>query len=83
MREINCFTDGGRIREATNGTVTVFEQKPKDVIRNSNDIAFVFQEANLLPWRTVYDNVVLPLELRGTDKKVRKKRLKGYWRWLD
>lgn len=58
--------------EATNGTVTVFEQKPKDVIRNSNDIAFVFQEANLLPWRTVYDNVVLPLELRGTDKKSQK-----------
>ncbi|WP_270578445.1 ABC transporter ATP-binding protein [Caldibacillus thermoamylovorans] len=58
--------------EATNGTVTVFEQKPKDIIRNSNDIAFVFQEANLLPWRTVYDNVVLPLELRGTDKKSQK-----------
>jgi NitT/TauT family transport system ATP-binding protein len=28
-------------------------------------VAFVFQEAHLLPWRTLMKNVVLPLELRG------------------
>jgi NitT/TauT family transport system ATP-binding protein len=28
-------------------------------------IAFVFQEAHLLPWRTLLKNVMLPLELRG------------------
>jgi len=28
-------------------------------------IAFVFQEAQLLPWRTLIKNVLLPLELRG------------------
>ncbi|MEQ1572525.1 MAG: ATP-binding cassette domain-containing protein, partial [Myxococcota bacterium] len=28
-------------------------------------IAFVFQDATLLPWRRIRDNVGLPLELRG------------------
>ena len=58
--------------EATKGNIEVYGQNPKEVIRNSNDIAFVFQDANLLPWRTVLDNVLLPLELRGADKKSRK-----------
>ena len=29
------------------------------------DVAFVFQSPNLLPWRSVRDNVALPLQLRG------------------
>jgi NitT/TauT family transport system ATP-binding protein len=29
------------------------------------DVAFVFQDAHLLPWRTVLHNAALPLELRG------------------
>jgi NitT/TauT family transport system ATP-binding protein len=32
---------------------------------DSQPMAFVFQEATLLPWRTVRHNVGLPLELRG------------------
>lgn len=31
-------------------------------------ISFVFQEANLLPWRTLINNTALPLELRGDSK---------------
>jgi NitT/TauT family transport system ATP-binding protein len=31
--------------------------------RRAGDLAFVFQDATLLPWRTVAENVVLPLQL--------------------
>ncbi len=30
------------------------------------DIGFVFQKANLMPWRTVLQNILLPLELENT-----------------
>ncbi|MGG0718224.1 ABC transporter ATP-binding protein [Robertmurraya massiliosenegalensis] len=57
--------------DATKGKVEVFGQNPKEIIQKTNDLAFVFQDANLLPWRTVLDNVLLPLELRGSDKHSR------------
>jgi NitT/TauT family transport system ATP-binding protein len=38
------------------------------------DIAYVFQDAHLLPWRTVLRNVELPLELMGLDEARRRER---------
>ncbi len=35
------------------------------------EIAYVFQDAHLLPWRTVARNVALPLELRGVPAQER------------
>jgi NitT/TauT family transport system ATP-binding protein len=35
------------------------------VTRPRRKIGFVFQQANLMPWRTVEDNIALPLELQG------------------
>jgi NitT/TauT family transport system ATP-binding protein len=32
------------------------------------DIGFVFQKSNLMPWRTVVDNITLPLELRRIER---------------
>jgi NitT/TauT family transport system ATP-binding protein len=50
-----------RLVEPTTGTVEV---TPADVKFHT---AYVFQDAHLLPWRTVLENTVLPLELMGTD----------------
>ncbi|MGA3067382.1 MAG: ABC transporter ATP-binding protein [Tepidisphaeraceae bacterium] len=38
---------------------------------NTRSIAYVFQDAHLLPWRNVLRNVALPLELRGVAKSAR------------
>ncbi|HEU5082617.1 MAG TPA: ABC transporter ATP-binding protein [Acidimicrobiales bacterium] len=37
-------------------------------------LAIVFQDANLLPWLTVEDNVALPLQLRGVPRKERRRQ---------
>ena len=48
----------------TSGQV-LFEGQPlKGPVRR---IGFVFQEASLMPWRTVLGNIALPLELRGVE----------------
>jgi NitT/TauT family transport system ATP-binding protein len=46
----------------TEGTVMLGEEV---VNRPRRRIGVVFQDANLMPWRTALDNVALPLELRG------------------
>jgi NitT/TauT family transport system ATP-binding protein len=41
------------------------------------EVAFVFQDAHLLPWRSVLDNVALPLELRGVSTREARDRARG------
>jgi len=52
------------VLQPTEGRITVAGQPPK-AARLSHRIGFVFQAATLLPWRTVRENVRLPLEIAG------------------
>lgn len=51
--------------DPTGGTARVGGVPPRDARTASHEAAFVFQQAALLPWRTVEANVALPLELEG------------------
>jgi NitT/TauT family transport system ATP-binding protein len=52
----------GGLLEPTEGDVQFEGEKLAHPRRR---IGFVFQEANLMPWRTAIDNIILPLELEG------------------
>ncbi len=47
------------------GSISVEGRPPG---QGSEDIGFVFQDATLMPWATVFDNVRLPLRLRGVPR---------------
>ena len=51
--------------EPTRGTILLAGQP---VTEKADPIGWVFQKDNLMPWRTVTDNIALPLELQGLDK---------------
>jgi NitT/TauT family transport system ATP-binding protein len=52
----------GGLVEPTKGTVHFGGERLAHPRRR---IGFVFQEANLMPWRTAIENIILPLELEG------------------
>jgi len=53
-----------RLAEPTAGSITI---QPETQFQTS----FVFQDAHLLPWRTVLENAALPLELMGVEREER------------
>ena len=54
------------------GTIKADATIPESAGRGpSTGVAFVFQDAHLLPWRTVLANVALPLELEGVPTATR------------
>lgn len=44
----------------------------KEVLAPSREVALILQDYGLFPWKTVYENVSLGLELRGYSKKARR-----------
>lgn len=40
------------------------------LLQPSAQIGIVFQKATLMPWRTVHENIMLPLELAGVERQV-------------
>ena len=56
--------------EATGGKISVGGMDVKKRAPGAA-VGFVFQDATLLPWRTVEANVALPLELAGTRRRAR------------
>jgi NitT/TauT family transport system ATP-binding protein len=64
------------LEEPTQGTITVNGMTP-DEARRARAYGYVFQAAGLYPWRTIAENVKLPLEIMGysrseQDERVRK-----------
>jgi len=59
--------------EPTAGEVLV-NGKPARMARLDQDYGMAFQQAGLFDWRSVAQNIELPLELKGWDKARRRKR---------
>jgi NitT/TauT family transport system ATP-binding protein len=57
---------------ATSGAVAVEGMTP---VNAREIVSFIFQDATLLPWRTVFDNVALPLELERLPKDLRAEKV--------
>ena len=60
------------LAQPTNGEVHFLDNQgqPK--------IGLVFQQANLMPWRTVRQNILLPLEIAGTDPKTAEEKAREF-----
>ncbi len=52
------------------GSLHIAGLPPSEARRIRQDLAFVFQDATLLPWRTVEQNVALPLDLSQRQRRI-------------
>lgn len=59
------------LEQPTSGAVTVNGKTPEQA-RLDRSYGYVFQAAALFPWRTIEDNISLPLEIMGFSKDERK-----------
>ncbi len=89
MNIIGCLdtpTGGSYLLDSENVAGLTFDQLSE--IRNKK-IGFVFQNFNLLPYATAYENVELPMLYNGKNAKERKRRVQKYlelvglWDWAE
>ena len=59
---------------SSTGTLEVFGKAPSKA-RADQEYGIAFQQAGLLPWRTVGGNIALPLELHGMSREKRAARV--------
>ena len=62
------------LSSTTGGSLLVDGMTP---LRARESISYIFQDATLLPWRTVTGNVGLGLQLEGVSKEVRKAKVES------
>ena len=72
----------GGLLSPTSGSITfdgksLFDAQLKLDQRVLGSLGFVFQDANLLPWRSVERNIALPLEVLGVPKADRQARARA------
>ena len=66
----------------TKGHLTVNGKSPDDA-RIDREYGYVFQAAGLYPWRTIGQNIRLPLEIMGISKAEQKARVRGVLKLVD
>lgn len=59
----------------TDGSIRIYGKKP-DTARRNKEIGLILQKPTLLEWRTVTDNMKLPLEIMGYNKSKQNKEVK-------
>ena len=63
----------GGLIPASSGTIQI---NGRDVIEPHPDFGVVFQQANLMPWRTILANVLFPMEILGRSNAAATQRAK-------
>lgn len=64
----------GDLLTPSKGDISIGGVSPREA-RLNREIGFVFQEAALLEWRRIGENIALPLELRGVPRAERMKKV--------